>query len=246
MLPLAFLILVRLSVPGSDTGAGAQGSMVQASSGPGGAFARYLQGLDRARPWQLETIEIDASLPKLKKHGRLTAIRRLLPFGKPEFQVLEMDGDATVRQQVIVRYLNAEVSAASLPPGSVAISPQNYKFRYAGSLTSGTESAYIFDITPRQKREGLIKGQLWIDANTGEVLRQSGYLVKRPSLFLKRVDLMREIEVHNGVADARVTHLSLDTRLVGRAELMIHERPCEVCVTSAYGASGAEAPSADR
>jgi hypothetical protein len=48
------------------------------------ALARYIAGLEQVSPWSFETVEIDASLPKLEKRGRLRAIRRLLPFGKPE------------------------------------------------------------------------------------------------------------------------------------------------------------------
>jgi len=67
---------------------------------------------------------------------------------------------------------------------------------------------------------------LWLDGETGAVVRQSGYLVKKPSIFVKRVDVTRETTFRDGSADMRVTHLSVDTRLVGRAELIIHERPC--------------------
>src|SRR5262249_6374808 len=150
-------------------------------------------------PWTLETVEIDASLPKLQKKGRLRAVRRLLPFGKPEYQVIEMTGDQTVRQQVIVRYLAAEVHAAAIPASSVAVTPANYKFRYKGSMRTVGTIAYGFQITPRKKREGLIKGELWLDGETGAAVRQSGYLVKRPSIFVKRVDVSRETSLHDGV-----------------------------------------------
>jgi hypothetical protein len=90
---------------------------------------------------------------------------------------------------------------------------------------AGHTAAYAFTITPRQKREGLIKGELWLDGETGAVLRQSGYLVRSPSIFIKRVEVTREVLLRGGVAELRVTHLTLDTRLAGRAELMVAERP---------------------
>jgi hypothetical protein len=71
-------------------------SLVASTEGASRAFARYLAGLEVESPWRLETVEIDASLPKLEKHGRLRAIRRLLPLGKPEYEVLEIEGDQTV------------------------------------------------------------------------------------------------------------------------------------------------------
>jgi hypothetical protein len=200
--------------------------VVDSTSRASMAFARYVVGLEQERPWSLETVEIDASLPKLKKQGRLRAIRRLLPLGRPEYQVLEIAGDQTVKQQVIVRYLSAEIQAAAIPASSVAITLANYKFRYKGEVNAGGTKAYAFLITPRKKREGLIKGELWLDGETGAVVRQSGYLVKKPSIFVKRVDMSRETALRDGIAEVRITHLSVDTRLVGRAELVIQERPC--------------------
>jgi len=126
---------------------------------------------------------------------------------------------------VIVRYLSAQVRAAALPASSVAITLANYKFRYTGAVKAGGTIAYVFLITPRKKRVGLIKGALWLDGETGAAVRLSGYLVKKPSIFMKRVDVTRETDLRDGSAELRVTHLSVDTRLVGRAELVIQERP---------------------
>jgi hypothetical protein len=222
-LPLMVIMLALL--PASHAQA-ADAPVVDPTAGPAMAFARYTASLEQASPWSLETIEIEASLPKLEKQGRLRAIRHLLPLGKPEYQVLEIAGDKLVRQQVIIRYLSAEVRAAEIPASSVAITPVNYKFRYKGSVKIGETVAYAFLITPHKKREGLIKGELWLDGETGAVVRESGYFVKKPSIFVKRVEVTRETAVRDGIAEARVTHVSVDTRLVGRAELTIHERPC--------------------
>jgi hypothetical protein len=215
----AVLPLVLLQARAADA------PLVQSTSGAGMAFARYVARLGAASAWTTETVEIDASLPHLAMHGRLRAIRRLLPHGKPEYQVLEVAGDQTVKQQVIARYLSAEVRASELPASSVALSPANYKFRYQGFAAIAGAMVYVYQITPRKKREGLIKGELWLDAETGAAIRQSGYLVKSPSIFVKRVDITRETRLRGGLGAERVTHLSVNTRLVGRAELTIVERP---------------------
>ena len=222
---VAFVLLVALplqALPLQSADGQIMGSTPQAAM----AFARYAAGAEQTSPWSLETIEIEASLPRLEKQGRLRAIRRLLPLGRPQYRVIEAAGDETVRQQVIFRYLSAEVRAADIPVSSVAITPANYKFHEKGAVEIGGKLAYVFLITPRKKREGLIKGELWLDGETGAVVRESGYLVKRPSIFVKRVDVIRESILRDGRAEEQVTHLSVDTRLVGRAELIIHERPC--------------------
>lgn len=226
LLPLALLAAVVLALPlraGEPVLPGM--SLEDSVSGAAAAFARYSAGSEHATPWSLETVDIDASLPKLAKTGRLRALRRLLPFGRPEYQVIESDGDKTVKQEVINRYLKEEVKAAAIPPASVAITPANYRFRYKSTVEAAGCTLYVFSIIPRKKRQGLIKGELWLDGQTGAAVRQSGYLVKRPSIFVKRVEVMRATELSNGVAEARITHLTIETRLVGRAELTIEERP---------------------
>ena len=222
LLPL--IVVLAMLVPANIQAADAL--IVDSDDPAAKAFSSYSAGLAQATPWRVETIEIDASLPKIKKQGRLRAIRRLVPRGKPEYQVLDFVGDQTVRQQVIVRYLSAETQATVVPPSAVAITPANYKFSYKGPVETAGAIAYCFVITPRKKRLGRIKGELWIDGETGAVVRQSGQLVKSPSIFLKRITVTQETALHDGLAKERITHFAIDTRLVGRAELTIRERPC--------------------
>ena len=194
---------------------------------PAEAMARYTAAQKVDRAWRQETVEIDASLPKMAKHGRLLAVRNLLPVGRPQYQVLELTGDQMVKREVIARYVSEDVHAAEIPAASVAITPANYKFRYTALIRNGSTTVYVFTITPRKKRQGLIEGQLWVDGATGLAVRQSGRLVKRPSIFVKRIDIARETQLRDGVAEARVTHLTIETRVAGKAELTIHERPVE-------------------
>jgi len=229
-----FMLLAAVTLRANDIGVT---PVSESADAPNQALTRYFAGLEKNQPWGSETVEIEASLPKLKEQGRLRGIRRLLPHGKPQYQVFQLDGSRTVKQQVIARYLSAEIESAGMAPSAVAVSPANYKFSYAGTTEGESGLAYVFQITPRKKREGLIQGVLWIDAETASAVRMTGYLVKRPSIFLKRVDVTRETNLRDGVAQSRVTHLALDTRLVGRAELTIHERPCGECVESAVSGS---------
>ena len=74
--------------------------------------------------WSQETMEIEASLPRLKKTGRMRVVRRLNPAGEADYDVLEMAGDSTVKRQVIARYLSADQRAAVLPASSVAMTPR--------------------------------------------------------------------------------------------------------------------------
>jgi hypothetical protein len=110
-----------------------------------------------------------------------------------------------------------------MPASSLAVTPANYKFRYVGS-GSGTR-VYVFGITPREKRSGLIKGELWIDSATGLLVHEAGYLVKRPSIFIRHFKIVRDVRLQDRTPDIRTTQIEIDTRFVGRAELTITESP---------------------
>lgn len=207
--------------------------IANAVDGAADAFARYTAVQGNSAPWQMETLEIQASILKMAKQGRLRAIRKLLPFGRPQYQVLEVTGDPTVKREVIARYLSADAGASQLPTSSVAVTSANYKFHYNRSMPAANGLLYVFSIVPRKKREGLLKGELWLDAD-GFPVRQSGYLVKSPSIFIKRVNVARETRLHDGVAEARITHLTIDTRLVGKAEITIEERPLNPAVSLGF------------
>ena len=101
------------------------------------------------------------------------------------------------------------------------MTPANYKFKYRGRGQFEGRDVHMFQVTPRQKRQGMYKGEVWIDAATYLRVRESGYLVKNPSLFLKRVAFVRNYAIRDGISVPLHTQSVVETRLVGKAELII-------------------------
>jgi hypothetical protein len=166
-------------------------------------------------------VEIDASLPKLKKHGRLRALRRISPLGLIKYERVKFDGDGTVNNQVITRYLTAEAEAQREASLTMGVTPENYKFKYKGRNQVDGRAVHVFQVSPRKKLQGMFQGELWIDGITYLRVQESGYLVKNPSIFLKRVVFVRKYEIRDGISVPRQVQSVVDTRLVGKAELTI-------------------------
>jgi hypothetical protein len=165
-------------------------------------------------------VDIDAKLPRLEKQGKLRALRKISRLGLVTYKALGFSGDNTVKQEVITRYLAAESEARD--SGTIAITPANYKFRYSGRIVQNGMTLQILEVTPRKKAVGLFKGELWIDAKTGMPVRESGQFVKTPSVFLKKIAFVRDYELRDGVAFPSHIGSTVDTRIVGRAELEIY------------------------
>jgi hypothetical protein len=204
-------------------------------SAPALAFGKYLVSLQERNLFTESGpvgIEIEASLPGLAKEGRMLAVRHTGASERSEYEAVRFDGDSTVKQQVIARYLAAQEQAEALPYSAVAVTPANYKFRYLGSMENSSvanngATVCIFQIVPKKKRAGLIRGQIWIDSGTGIAVRQTGRFVKRPSIFIRKVEVTRDTNLREGLPYTRVTHVAIETRLAGRAELTITERPLQ-------------------
>lgn len=166
-------------------------------------------------------VDIQASLPSLKKQGRLHGLRKITKLGRITYVKLIFEGDNTVKNQVIERYLNAEAEAQQDQPAALAVTPANYKFRYKGENRVDGRAVHVFQVTPKHKLLGLFKGEVWIDAATYLPVQESGYLIKNPSFLVKKVAFVRTFEIRDGVSVPRQVQSTVDTRLFGKAELTI-------------------------
>lgn len=163
-------------------------------------------------------VDISASVPQLKQRGSLHASRRISDLGRITYRVLGFQGDKTVKNQVIARYLEAEQQAHDKQ--NLSVTPINYKFKFKGERASaGGRDVYVFEVAPKKKRVGLFKGEMWLDAQTFLPVYEKGRLVKNPSIFFKRVEFERAYQIQNGLAVPEHMTSNIDTRLVGRVEL---------------------------
>ena len=170
-------------------------------------------------------VHMEGRIPKLKKEGKLSALRKISSLGKITYKTVSFWGDDTVKKEVMARYMTAEVEATSQPQGdsteSIAITPENYEFKYKGLNERNNVRVHVFELKPRHKRLGLFKGELWLDPDTCLPVHEAGRLVKNPSVFIKKMEFVRSYEIKDGVAYLRRMETKTETRIIGRAELNI-------------------------
>jgi len=246
---LAIIGLLVLLMPAGASAQRIPTPIIQTTTNENIAFARYIAWLHARDPFTESgpvAVAITASVPRLNKQGRLLAIRDVGESERSEYAITEQQGDSIVLVRVIVPYLMAQRQAEDLPLSSVLITPQNYKFRYAGIVDTGDRAAYIFRITPKKRRAGLIRGELWIDSVTGAPVLVTGRFVKAPSpstigiKVVRQITFMREIAFVDGHPFVRTTRMSVQTRPLGRANLTIIESPLSCDPESTDGSIAAQ------
>jgi len=191
---------------------------------------RYRQALARQqealRDVSME-VHMEGRIPKLKKEGKLSALRKISSLGKITYKAVSFWGDDTVKKEVMARYMTAEVEATSevadesKSSSNIGITPENYEFKYKGFSERNNVRVHVFELKPRHKRVGLFKGELWLDPDTCLPVHEAGRLVKNPSVFIKKMEFVRSYEIKDGVAYLRRMETKTETRIIGRAELNI-------------------------
>ena len=167
------------------------------------------------------SIDITATVPRLEKTASLQGIRKVSCGGAVTFDALQLTGDQSVRHEVIARYLSAEQNLGhERDLELLALTPANYKFHYRTVENLDGRRAFVFKVTPRHKREGSFDGDLWIDAVSYLPLRESGRIVQH-SIFLRRLTMVRKFRIIDRMAVPERTDLSIDTRIVGKAQMTV-------------------------
>ena len=164
-------------------------------------------------------VTIDARLPKLNRQATLRAVRRMSSTGAVTYTTLDARGDGMIRREVIARYLAAESEARKID--EIAITPFNYRFHLRNVMDEPTRQIYVFQLTPKKKKVGLFKGELWVDGQTGLPVHESGQFVKSPSVFIKKIVFARDYESRNGLNLPARIHSTVESRIAGSAELDI-------------------------
>ena len=192
------------------------------SAGNESVLSRFLEA-SKTQQQQMRGVSMDvnmvAELPKLKKRGKLQALRSISRIGRITYDALRFEGDNTVKKEVIARFLATEVESTdkTAPP----ITPEYYRFKYKGVSDREGAQVHVFQLTPKKKMAGTFKGELWLDQETCLPVREAGRLAKNPSVFIKRFDFVREYQVKDGMAIPVHTTGTVETRLWGKAEMAI-------------------------
>ncbi len=188
------------------------------SLGPAGAtLKKYFDRQDAAvarKEALVSTVKIQASIPNLEKKGAMVAEKTVAPNGHISYEMKSYEGDTTIKKDVIGRYLSSEQETSETP--SIGISAQNYRFKFKRRDRLGERATVVYELNPRKNTVGMFKGELWLDEETGLTVRESGKLVKNPSVIFKSLEFMRDYVFKNGIQYLVLQDSQADTRVIGK------------------------------
>jgi hypothetical protein len=113
------------------------------------------------------------------------------------FQIVAEGGNGYVRKHVLRAALEGEQKMwAAREPQRAALTPENYQFQDGGQAVEGLAAVAI---KPRRKDVLLVDGSIFLEPDACELARIEGRLSKAPSLWTRRVEIVRRYERIAGV-----------------------------------------------
>src|SRR5277367_272410 len=189
------------------------------------------------------TTVIRAQLPDTAQSGEYEVQQRYLAPRTLAFKALRFTGDVFVKTNVITRLLQSEVDHVQKDdPTLNAISPTNYKFSYKGTNELQGRLVHVYQLKPRQKRAGLFKGRIYVDAYTGSMVRAEGRPVKSPSLFIKKIEFVQDYADVGPFTFPVHIHSEASARIVGRTIVDVYQRDYQPVANTVANTSSTAQP----
>jgi hypothetical protein len=105
------------------------------------------------------------------------------------YEIISRSGSPAVQSRALIPALDMEAHALAPADGRrAALGRENYRFEEPGMREGGLVR---IGIRPNRQAPMLLEGAMFLRADTGDLVRVEGRLVKRPSFWTRRVDIVR-------------------------------------------------------
>jgi len=189
------------------------------------------------------TSVIHAELPESKQQGEYEVKRQYSAPKSLLFTALHFTGDTFVKANVITRFMQSEVEHVQKDDSStMAFTAANYKFSYKGLQSVNGRTLHEFQLKPRRRRVGLLKGNLFLDAYTGSLVHLEGVPSKSPSVFLSKIRVSQDFADFGPFTLPVHLHSEAKASIVGRTIVDVYQRDYQVVpgVTQTARAAGTQ------
>jgi hypothetical protein len=143
------------------------------------------------------------------------------------YEITKAEGSSLIQKRVLVAALDAEQMAVQSVTNKAqsALTPANYQFLEVSALNAGMVRV---DVRPRRKHVMLINGHLVIESESADLIRVEGELSQRPSIWTRKVYVVREYERVGGVHVPVSMQSTADVLIVGTSSFSMDYRYTEI------------------
>ena len=138
---------------------------------------------------------------------------------------------------MIVRRMLANEAEVTRNYVATDISTDNYDFRYIRETEVSSQRCYVLELLPRRKEKHLLRGNIWVDANTYLLRRFEGELAKTPSWWLREASITFVYGDVGGMWLQTASEATATVRILGRSRMVSRDVKYEISELVAAGSS---------
>jgi hypothetical protein len=125
---------------------------------------------------------------KQKIKAQVIADVFFVPPDSKNYAIQETNGTG-LGERIVRRMLANEVEIAKAY-SATDFSTDNYDFRFIREEEVNSQRCYVLELIPKRKDKNLLRGNLWVDANTFLLRRAEGEPAKNPSWWVRNVHIV--------------------------------------------------------
>lgn len=131
-----------------------------------------------------------------QQKAQVVATITTLPPDSKEYEIEHSSGG--MGEKVLRDVLNKETE----PPRDAQkkeITRENYNFQWLGEESLDGKRCYLLGLNPKREDKDLIKGKIWVDAETYNIRRLEGSPVKNPSWWIHDLNILMQFAEVDGM-----------------------------------------------
>ncbi len=136
-----------------------------------------------------------------------------VPPDSKEYTIQQINGSG-LGKMIIGRMLEKEAEVTK-DYGATDISPDNYDFRFIREEEVSGQRCYVLELLPRRKDKNLLRGNIWVDANTYLLRRTEGQPAKAPSWWVRDVRIALRYDDVGGMWLQTASEATAHVRILG-------------------------------
>ena len=180
-----------------------------------------LQNQTHLRPYTV-TREYELFGQKREKtRSRVIATVTFLPPDSKNYRIQETNG-SVIGETMVRRVLERE-SALAKDGGASSISQDNYDFQLLREELANGRRCFVLQLFPKRKDNSLLRGTIWVDADTYLIRRTEGEPQKSPSWWLRDVHIAFLYADVGGMWLPTSSEFTAKVRLLGLSTMRTHD-----------------------
>jgi outer membrane lipoprotein-sorting protein len=146
------------------------------------------------------------------------------------FKLLSKSGTGgTIPNMVYDHAVTAEKESLTVTAAKQSgITTENYDFVLQGQEQSAGVDCYVLELKPKRNDKMLLKGKIWVTTSNFDIVRVEGFTAKSPSIWIKKIYLIRQFQEINGLWLPKQEDWIVDVRLYGQLKVKINHQDYKI------------------